>query len=303
MTSKYLIGAIKITIYFIIAFVSTYIFVTLFHNQPLPFAIPNKNEPMLVLQNIVLEDTITSLDIEWYVGGVEITKSTDNRIHIVEKSSSNLDENKLVKPRVSNNTLYLHSRNKNNVNFLFYQSPMTYLELQLPDQDYSHFKLYMTSGKTNITDFFVSKLDLDMTSGNLHLNNLKSEDMNITMTSGNASFNQVHTNNLELGMTSGNASFTGTITNDLDVEMTSGDLDLDTSSDSPNSLKLEMTSGSATLTLSENEGFKISLDKSSGHFRPDSKMTQINDELYEYMQSTVNYTVEMTSGSLSINLK
>lgn len=303
MTSKYLIGAIKITIYFIIAFVSTYIFVTLFHNQPLPFAIPNKNEPMLVLQNIVLEDTITSLDIEWYVGGVEITKSTDNRIHIVEKSTSNLDENKLVKPKVSNNTLYLHSRNKNNVNFLFYQSPMTYLELQLPDQDYSHFKLYMTSGKTSITDFFITKLDLDMTSGNLHLNNLKSEDMNITMTSGYASLNQVYTYDFNLGMTSGNASFVGTITNDLDVEMTSGDLDLDTSLDSPNSLKLEMTSGNATLTLSENEGFHVAVDKSSGHFRPDSKMTRINDDLYEYMQSTINYSVEMTSGSLNINLQ
>ena len=114
MSRRYLLGAIKITIYSIIALVAAYIFLMFFNGKQLPFNLPEKSEPTIVLQNIVLDDLITSLDLEWYAGGVEITKSTDNKIHIVEKSSVKIDEDKWVKPIVNGETLILHSRNKYN---------------------------------------------------------------------------------------------------------------------------------------------------------------------------------------------
>ena len=303
MTSKYLLGAIKIVIFSIIALVSTYIFLTLFNSQALPFSLPERKEPTIILQDIVLDETISSLDLEWYSGGVEITKSSDNKIHIVEKSSVKLEESKWVKPVVSNETLILHSRNKYNFYFFFFETPVSYLELQLPDQAYKHFKTTFTSGKTSISDFEVDNFDLVMTSGNLHLNNINSNDMDITMTSGDAFFIQVHTKDLRIGMTSGNTSYTGTVTNQLDVEMTSGNLDLDTSSDSPNVMNVEMTSGNATVALSEDEGFQIAIDKTSGNFNPDSKMNRVNDSLYKYLDNDVNYSVEMTSGQFSVNIR
>lgn len=303
MTSKYLLGAIKIVIFSIIAVVSTYIFLTLFNSQALPFSIPERKEPTIILQNIVLEDTISALDLEWYSGGVEITKSTDNKIHIIEKSSIKLEESKWVKPVVSNETLILHSRNKYNFYLFFFETPVSYLELQLPDQEYSRFKTTFTSGRTSISDFVVDNFDLVMTSGNLHLNNIKSNDMDVAMTSGDAFFIQVHTQDLRLGMTSGNTSFTGTISDNLNIDMTSGNLDLDTSSDSPNSMKVEMTSGNATVILSELEGFQIAIDKTSGSFNPDSKMSRVNDSLYQYLDSVINYSVEMTSGQFSVNIR
>lgn len=303
MTSKYLLGAIKIVIYSIIALVSTYIFLTLFNSQALPFSLPERKEPTIILQEIVLDETISSLDLEWYAGGVVITKSTDNKIHIVEKSSVKLEESKWVKPVVSNETLILHSRNKYNFYLFFFETPASYLELQLPDQEYERFKTTFTSGKTTISNFVVDNFDLVMTSGNLHLNNINSSDMDITMTSGDAFFIQVNTNDLRIGMTSGNTSYTGTVTDKLDIEMTSGNLDLDTSSDSPNEMNVEMTSGNATVTLSEDEGFQVAIDKTSGNFNPDSKMNRINDSLYQFLDSNVNYSVEMTSGSFSVNIR
>jgi len=303
MTSKYLLGAIKIVIYSIIAVVSTYIFLTLFNSQALPFSLPQRKEPTIILQNIVLDDTITSLDLEWYSGGVEITKSTDNKIHIIEKSAVSLEESKWVKPIVSNKTLILHSRNKYNFTLFFFETPVSYLELQLPEQTYSRFKTTLTSGKTSISNFNVENFDLVMTSGNLHLNNIISNDMNVTMTSGDAYLIQVHTDDLRLGMTSGNTSFTGTVKNRLDVNMTSGNLDLDTSSESPNFMNVEMTSGNTTVTLSGNRGFQVAIDKTSGNFNPDSKMNRINDSLYQYLDSGLNYSVEMTSGQFSINIR
>ena len=303
MMNKYVVGAIKIIIYSFIAIAGTYIFFLLFNSQPLPFSLQIEKEPNIILQTLELDDSIDALDLEWYAGGVEITKSNDNKIHIVEKSSTQLDESKWVKPFVSNKTLILHSRNKTNVVFFNIQSPQSYLELQLPEQAYTKFKLLLTSGRTTITDFDVNQFDLTMTSGNLHLNDLQSDDMNITMTSGEAFFIQVHTNDLNLDMTSGNSNFTGTVKNELDVEMTSGNLDMDLSTDSPNEMNVEMTSGNATVILSETEGFEVRVDKSSGNFRTDSLIKEVNDELYQYLDSNQTYSVDMTSGSFEIKLR
>jgi DUF4097 and DUF4098 domain-containing protein YvlB len=303
MTSKYLLGAIKIVIFSIIALASTYVFLTLFNGQTLPFTFPERKEPTIVLQTIVLDDTIDSVDLEWYSGGVEITKSSDNKIHIVEKSSVQLEESKWVKPVVNGDTLVLHSRNKYNFVIFFLVNPDSYLELQLPDQAYENFKTLVTSGNYSISDFDVNRFNLTMTSGNLHVNNMNSEDMNITMTSGDSYFIQVNTNTFDINMTSGNTSFTGSISNELDIEMTSGNLDLDTSNDSPNQLNIDMTSGNVNLTLSEDEGFQVAIDKTSGNFNPDSRLTRLNDSLYQYLDYKLNYSVDMTSGSLSINIR
>ena len=96
---------------------------------------------------------------------------------------------------------------------------------------------------------------------------------------------------------------TGTVKNELDVEMTSGNLDMDLSTDSPNEINVEMTSGNATVILSETEGFEVRVDKSSGNFRTDSLIKEVNDELYQYLDSNQTYTVDMTSGSFEIKLR
>lgn len=303
MTSKYLLGIIKILIFSIIAVAATYIFLTLFNGNQFPFSLPERKDPNIVLQNIVLDETITSVDLEWYAGGVEITKSADNKIHLVEKSSVQLDENRWVKPVVNGDTLVLHSRNKYNFVFFFFQSPESYLELQLPDQVYESMRVYVTSGIYSISDFEISNFNLNMTSGNLHVNNFKSDEIKVTMTSGDAFFINADTNRFDINMTSGNTSFNGSISDDCNIEMTSGNLDLDTSIDSPRQLSVDMTSGNANITLSDEEGFQISLDKTSGNFNPDSKLTRLNDSLYQYLDFKLSYSVEMTSGSLGINVR
>lgn len=275
----------------------------MFNGQPLPFSLPINQEPTIELQNIVLNESISSIDLEWHSGGVKITKSSDDRIRIIEKSSVQLDESKWVKPVVDGDRLVLHSRNKNNFVFFFFQSSESYLELQLPEQVYTSFKARLTSGTHSISNFDFNQFDLTMTSGSLQVNKVNSEDIQILMTSGNAYFNQVETNNLDINMTSGNTNFTGSVSNALNIEITSGNIDLDTSDDSPNQLSLDMTSGVVTLTLSEDEGFQVSIDKTSGSFSPDSRLNRLNDSLYQHLDYKLNYSVEMTSGSLSIRLK
>lgn len=303
MTSRYLLGTIKIVIFTLIAVIATFVYLTLFNGQSLPFSLPENKEPKIILQNIVLDDAIKSVDLEWYSGGVKITKSTDGKIHIVEKSAVQLDEDKWVKPAVNNETLVLHSRNKYNFVLFFFQSPTSYLELQLPDQEYVEFKTLLTSGNYDVTNFDINRFNLTMTSGNLHLNNIKSKDMKVTMTSGDSFFIQVNTDDLDLNMTSGNTSFTGSVVDNCNIEMTSGNLDLDTSSNSPNTLDVDITSGNANLTLSQLEGFQIAIDKTSGNFNADSKLNRINDSLYQYLDYQLSYSVEMTSGSVGINIR
>jgi len=65
MTSKYLLGAIKIAIFTIIAVVATFVYLTLFNGQSFPFSLPENKEPNIILQNLVLDDAIKSVDLEW----------------------------------------------------------------------------------------------------------------------------------------------------------------------------------------------------------------------------------------------
>lgn len=284
MTSKYLIGAIKIVIFSIIAIVSSYIFFMLLNSKPLPFSLPIQKEPTIILQDIELDDTIQALDLEWYAGDVIITKSSDNKIHILEKSSTQLDKNKWASVRVSNDTLYIQSQNKNNVIIFSFNSPNNRLELQLPDQVYESFSTYLTSGKLSISNFMLDKLYVSMTSGNAH-------------------FVEVNAQEIELEMTSGNVNFNGSIEKELKINMTSGNLDLDTSLNSPDRMFIEMTSGNATVTLSELEGFSVDIDKTSGSFRPDAELKKLSDKLYQYLDTTNHYSIEMTSGSFDLNIR
>lgn len=293
---------LKIVFFSFVAVFFTYIFIALFNEGTLPFSLSIDREPTIVLQDIELDQDITSIDLQWYSGGVTISKSDDGKIHVLERSSKQLAERKWVKPEVKDKTLIVHSKNTSNFFWFFSQYNTSYLELQLPEQSYDWFQLELTSGDYFLTDFSIRELEISMTSGDMDILNVNSDVIELSMTSGDTFLNNVNTQEFMLYMTSGRTNFTGEVTDVCEIEMTSGSLELDTSASALNELDIEMTSGKATLILSELVGFQIVLDKTSGNFKPDSQLRQVNANLYQYLDYQRNYAVEMTSGSLSIKL-
>jgi len=302
MTSKYLLGTIKIVIYSMIAVIATLVFFALFNGQPLPFNITEDKEPTVLLQDVTIEDNINNIDLEWYSGGVVVSKSYDDKIHFKEKSTEKLNSNKWASTEVIGDTLYLKSNNKYNFVLFFYHTPATYLELRLPEKQYESFKLLMTSGNTTISEFDISDVDITLTSGNLFLFNIQSTRMTIDMTSGNSNFQNTLMQTFDLTMTSGNTDFDGIISEECRVDMTSGNLNLITSL-TPRVMNLSMTSGDADITLNKTDGFVLKLDKTSGNVDLDPEIVKVSETEYTYFHKDYNINVEMTSGSFDLKLR
>jgi len=301
MTSKYLLGTIKIVIFSMIAVIATLVFFALFNGQALPFNIVESKEPNVLLQDVTIEEKINNVNLEWYSGGVVISKSYDDKIHFKERSTEKLNSNKWASTEVDGDTLYLKSNNKYNFVLFFFQSPATYLELRLPEKQYESFRMLMTSGNTTISDFDISDVDITITSGNLFLFNIQSERMTINMTSGNSNFQNTSMQTFDLTMTSGNTDFEGIISEECRIDMTSGNLNLASTSFTPRVMNVNMTSGDADITLSQNYGFTLKLDKTSGNIDLDSEIVKVSETEYTYFNKEYNINIDMTSGSFDLN--
>lgn len=303
MTSRYLLGSIKIVIFTLIAVIATFVYLSLFNGQKLPFIFSEQKEPNILLQDVTIEENIDNVNLEWYSGGVVISKSYDDKIHFKEKSTEKLNSNKWASTEVVGDTLNLKSNNKYNFVLFFFQSPASYLELRLPDKQYESLKLLMTSGNTTVSEFNISDIDITITSGNLFLFTIASDQIKINMTSGNANFQNTQTQNLDLTMTSGNTDFEGIIVKECRINMTSGNLNLTSIDFSPQNLTLDMTSGDADITLSKDDGFVLNLDKTSGNVDLDNEIIEISESKYTYSDEENSINVDMTSGSFDLKLR
>lgn len=255
-----------------------------------------------IVQDLSFEAEVQSLQIDWISGGITVTPSTDNLIHVLEKAEKGLSSSKYASIDASNGKLTIRSKNRNNVWFFFYRTPLTYLELQVPQSDYEEIILNLTSGSHKLTELNTEDMIIDLTSGALNLTNTNISSLNLTMTSGNARLNNVLGQDLRVEMTSGELRTTGSFSKLIQIDMTSGNLSVDTHLDAPDQLALEMTSGNAELILSQTEGFQFDVDKTSGNFTPSFDYTGDSDDPI-YLEGDARYTVDMTSGNVSVKVK
>lgn len=224
--------------------------------------------------NKVIEDNINYVDMDWTSGSVRILKSNDDTIKLIEKTSGN-------KQRLSYdvNGDRLRIRQKASGFLIFNFSPKkTYLEVYLPEKQYS-------------------KLDFDFTSGGYEISDIKAVDINIDSTSGRIDMNNIVSDSLDVDITSGKFFFNGGAKN-IDFSMTSGSGEISTSL-VPERLDVNTTSGNAKVYIPDNNGFSVYLNKTSGKFNSDFPYTSNNKD-FVYKNGGPKYNVEITSGSVNL---
>lgn len=295
------LSVLKILLWSLVLLAGIYLFIMFRDGGSL---IQNMNSPktLEVVQDLSFDADIQSFQVDWISGGIKVTPSIDNMIHVLEKAEKGLSSSKYASIDASNGKLTIRSKNKNNVWFFFYRTPLTYLELQVPQNDYEEIILNLTSGSHKLSDLNTEDMIIDLTSGELRLSNANISRLNMTMTSGNTRLNDVMGEDLRVEMTSGELRTTGSFSNLIQIDMTSGNLSLDTHLDAPEQLALEMTSGNAELILSQAEGFQFDVDKTSGNFTPSFNYTGDSDDPI-YLEGDARYTVDMTSGNVSVKVK
>lgn len=239
----------------------------------------NKNDNdnyigMKVVRDDIISENIDSIDLEWPSGKVDILKSNDNNIRIIEKSTGkstksniNVSNNKLsITYKLSSGLIIFNTRNK------------SYLEIYLPEKEYNELAFDFTSGNYNISDLKTKKLDLEITSGKVD-------------------FKNVSTNILDIDATSGKIDFNGS-SSDIKLDMTSGKVNVETSI-MPKALDIEITSGSANVRLPENNGFEVELEKISGQFNSDFELSQSGNK-HIYKNGESKFKVDVSSGKVNI---
>lgn len=296
-----ILNVLKILLWALILVAAIYLFM-MFRDGGTLIQTMNEPKDLEVVQDLSFEAEVQTLQINWISGEITVTPSTDNLIHVLEKAEKGLSSSKYASIDATNGKLTIRSKNRNNVWFFFYRTPLTYLELQVPQSDYEEIVLNLTSGNHQLSGLNTEDMIIDLTSGALNLSNAHISSLNLTMTSGNTRLSEVLGQDLRVEMTSGELRTSGSFSNLIQIDMTSGNLNVDTHLDAPEQLALEMTSGNAELILSQSEGFQFDVDKTSGNFTPSFDYTGDSDDPI-YLEGDARYTVDMTSGNVSVKVK
>ncbi len=300
MRNRPVLNLIKALFWLVVAALASLVFIA-FMNGENPFMIKYEEGDLRVLHQETLSEDISSIEIDWTSGGVDILKSPDDKIHIVERSTAELDESKWLKTTINDETLRITSRNRNVFFFFFWHTPQTFLEIRLPAKLYDQVKLDLPSGLNRIFELNATVVDIDATSGAQYFSNIHADSFKLNMTSGLAVLKDFDVEDLTLTMTSGNLTFTGIASESFKAEMTSGIFNATLKDNAPSTLDFTMTSGQAELFVSADADFKLTLGKTSGSFNADFTNTS-NGNTYTHKNGRDDYELLMTSGSLGFHV-
>ncbi len=260
----------------------------------------NQGNKRLIQEKVIRED-IQDVFVYWIAGGVTITQSDDEYIYFKEYATGDLARNKWATVDISSNRLSIESLNQTSWNFFVLQSPISYLELELPEKLYQSISLKLTSGNYTIEDLQTTKLDINATSGNLVIKDVVSEGILFNLTSGNIKATNVITNKMDVIMTSGNVTLDIEVSESFYNKMTSGRVIASFKEVAPTSIDFDMTTGQVEIDVDDSADFVAVVSKVSGSFNANFPHTSDGDR-YIYKDGTDRYSFKMTSGSIKLTV-
>ena len=246
-------------------------------------------------------EDISELSLELISESIDLTKSSDNFIHV--RVSSSLPEAERAVPRIKDHVLEI-KRNKPKTRFFTFYAFKESVEVAIPEslmlkKDFL-IQAFSTSGSISMSDMSASEIFAYSTSGSIRAKNVNAKKFDFKSTSGSVKVEDSSCKNAALHSTSGSIVFEGSA-NEADLRSTSG---------SVNAVFLEMpkkdsrfasTSGSVRLSLPENEGFDFHYSTISGSVRNEftdfrGKKSGVN----RYKDGGIAFDLTSTSGSVRI---
>ena len=238
-----------------------------------------------------------SVEIDWHVGSVNVTQSSDDQMHLTQTSYYNVDE---LECTVSGGTLII--RQKDNYAFFFigFCDKSSDLELSLPKKQYEQYTLNMTSGTTTCNDISAKTIELKMTSGVLEANSLKADSLTTSVTSGKMTVKSAEADSLSSNTTSGQITVAGSF-GSIKSQATSGTITIE-SDLVPQTLAINITSGKISVAIPDNDGFTLNCKKTSGDFDSSFDLYSKENTYYYLSGGTAErqYSVKLTSGTFEL---
>lgn len=242
-------------------------------------------------------DGISSLDITWHAGEVNIIPLDSDTIKIEEEPIDNEDYalryrndggHLTIKPCKS-----MVIRQKGSIKALN-KTLTVYLPKALSEKLKS-IDCETISAGLRINGLTADSLKSETVSGILSSENCIFNGITADSVSGTIALTEVSVKNADLGTVSGSIKINGTAEK-IDAETVSAAISLELRN-MPESLKTGSVSGQTTVNLPENSGFEVSLDKVSGKLKSDFPMT-VDGNRHIYKNGGPRYSCETISGNV-----
>lgn len=250
----------------------------------------------VLVKEQVITDNITDISIEWISDYVDILKSENNEIKIVQKAGEKFPEDKVFSYKVSGGKLSIKDGRKNKFKIGININEGTGLEIYLPEKKFNSINVSTTSADLDAGTLTAEKLIFNTTSGNIKFSGMFSE-VDANSISGNIRSRDTEVQKLNIDTTSGNARVSGSFER-VELNTISGKIEIQ-SSEMLQSFKSSSVSGDVTLAIPENDGFTIEFDKVSGNI--DSEFAfAINGDRHVYKKGGPVFKVDTVSGNFDI---
>jgi DUF4097 and DUF4098 domain-containing protein YvlB len=138
-----------------------------------------ENETLCSAREQSIEDAITAIRVDWISGDIQILRSKDNYIRIVQSAPENFPKKKLFIYSIKDGVLTITDKNKTDLGF----STSTNLELYCPDKDFDSISINCTNGKIEGKGLHTKSIDVKSTSGDTNISGIF-ETMNLNNHNG-----------------------------------------------------------------------------------------------------------------------
>jgi len=251
----------------------------------------------VVMKEQVITEEITDISVEWISNYVNILKSENNEIKIVQKAAEKFPEDELFSYRVSGGKLLIKDGRKNKVKMGANSSNNgTGLEIYLPEKKFNSIDVNTTSAHLDTGTLTTDILSVNTTSGDIDFSGIFSE-VEASSVSGNVRSSNAQAQKININTTSGDARITGSFKK-VNVNTVSGEVEIQ-SSEMLQSFKSNSVSGDVTLFIPENNGFTIDFDKVSGKLKSDFAFT-VQGDTHIYKNGEVRFSASTVSGNVDI---
>lgn len=269
----------------------------------------------------VSADSISSVEINWIAGTLNVIKSTESSIKFDCPDDKALEDDYKLRYLVKNGKLTIQYTKPFNVfQQLFSKSVEKTLNIYIP-ANVTEITVNTVSTETSISNVNPNMLDIENVSGDLSLTNIgnsnaKLKSIDIDNVSGIITLTNIYTNSLDAETVSGNINAENITAKTLDIDNVSGKVafggsfdrvDADTVSGNISIKSKTMLSDLSTdgvsavidITIPENDGFALDLDKVSADFECDFETKKTGD-LYIYKNGTADFKMDTVSGDINI---
>jgi len=261
----------------------------------------NQNKSLETLSEILIEDKVDSLDINWNGGGTRLIPAEKDQILLVEKSYGKISEPYQLDYQVDNRTLKITGRNKDSSIFRGEQ-PATYLEAYIPKNLYK-VNLTASSGTCDLTGLDAYRISCKLHFSKIIMDNLKTTFMDLDVNNSQTEGQSVIAKGLNANITEGSLLLKGSLDN-IDLSITRGSAEMVTDL-VPGRLFVRQTSGKADITIPDNDSFSVLVRKTSGSFNTEFDMDikydmNANCDRYTYKEDGPLYNIYLYSSIVNL---